>query len=231
MTFLQFFKTNKKKFSGDHWGAGPQSAEVVSEDCLDFKHKLGCGIQVKCISQVQIFHLTLIFSTAVFCYPFPNLNVQPEKNIIIWIQEIFRGCADICIGNFCPKDQQTCDTVEDVKQSMSHNATLHSSALMESSSASASSALVTTVSPSLSSSIITINTPYHSPTRTPTSMTSSATTATATTSKPNAPSVALVSDDNSICRHAGVKKPFYTEMGDAYCRSRDGNGILCFGYT
>ena len=115
---------------------------------------------------------------------------------------------------------------------MSHNATLHSSVLMASSSAAASSAFVTTVSPSISSSITTINTPYQSPTRPPTSMTSSATTATsATTSKPNAPSVSLASDDNSICRHAGVKKAFYTEMGDAYCRSRDGNGILCFGYT
>ena len=104
---------------------------------------------------------------------------------------------------------------------MSHNATLHSSVLMASSSAAASS----------SSAITTINTSYQSPTTTPTSMTSSATTATATTSKPNAPSVSLASDDNSICRHAGVKKPFYTEMGDAYCRLRDGNGILCFGLT
>ena len=28
-------------------------------------------------------------------------------------QETFRGCADICIGNFCPTDQETCQTVDE----------------------------------------------------------------------------------------------------------------------
>jgi len=30
------------------------------------------------------------------------------------IQETFRGCADICIGSFCPRDQNTCKRVQDI---------------------------------------------------------------------------------------------------------------------
>ena len=53
---------------GDLVGVGPQSAEVITRDCLeDDIPKLGCGNQ-----------------------------------------ETFRGCSDICIGDFCPQDQETC---------------------------------------------------------------------------------------------------------------------------
>ena len=61
--------------AGNNWGSGPQSAEVVSQDCLELKGgKLGCGAQ-----------------------------------------ETFRGCADICIGDFCPQDQDTCITADKIK--------------------------------------------------------------------------------------------------------------------
>ena len=60
--------------SGNNWGTGPQSAEVVSQDCLKLEGKLGCGSQ-----------------------------------------ETFRGCADICVGDFCPQDQDTCITADKIK--------------------------------------------------------------------------------------------------------------------
>ena len=61
--------------SGNNWGKGPQSAEVVSKDCLGNVAKLGCGSQ-----------------------------------------ETFRGCADICVGDFCPlEDQETCLTADKIK--------------------------------------------------------------------------------------------------------------------
>ena len=59
--------------SGNNWGTGPQSAEVVSQDCLKLEGKLGCGSQ-----------------------------------------ETFRGCADICVGDFCPQDQDTCMTADKI---------------------------------------------------------------------------------------------------------------------
>ena len=60
--------------AGNNWGTGPQSAEVVSQDCLKLEGKTGCGNQ-----------------------------------------ETFRGCADICVGDFCPQDQETCITADKIK--------------------------------------------------------------------------------------------------------------------
>ena len=60
--------------AGNNWGTGPQSAEVVSQDCLQLEGKLGCGSQ-----------------------------------------ETFRGCADICVGDFCPQDQETCITADKIR--------------------------------------------------------------------------------------------------------------------
>ena len=42
---------------GNNWGAGPQSAEVQTEDCLRTTGKLGCGNQVDIIPGKN-FHIT-----------------------------------------------------------------------------------------------------------------------------------------------------------------------------
>ena len=40
-------------------------------------------------------------------------------------QETFRGCADICIGEFCPSDQETCLTADMVNMSNITTTTTH----------------------------------------------------------------------------------------------------------
>ena len=148
---FQFTYTN-----GNNWGAGPQSAEVQTLDCLEnVGGKLGCGPQ-----------------------------------------ETFRGCADICIGDFCPFHDQ-CAKVSDIKDEVIVTST--TTTIKPTTTTSTTNTIWTTT---------TLSTTTHKISSTSTTVQITTTTAT-TTSSPM----------EKICVYSGIKSQYWSKPGDFYCRS------------
>ena len=126
-------------------------------------------------------------------------------------QETFRGCSDICIGDFCPFGDQ-CAKVSDVMEGageITTTTTTTTTATATRTTASATTATTTattTITTTLSTSTI-----FTSEPQPPT------TTSTIFTSEP--PTPPPTTPEEKICLYSGIKLQYWSLPGDFYCKS------------